>query len=92
MKYLIKANPESLTFSGSRGNCALHHACLLGKCDIINCIMETSHYGSDVRNSDDKLPIQLLMYDAECNRDSLEYIGAVHSLLMAYPNVRDIRL
>ena len=92
IEYLIKANSESLKVSDSRGNCALHRACLAGKCNIINCILELSTHGSSARNSERNLPIQLLLYHAECNRDSLEFMGAVHSLFIAYPNVRDIAL
>ena len=92
VKCLIEANVESLTVSDLRGNCTLHHACLAGKCDIINCILRSSSHGASVRNSDGKLPIQLLLYDVDCERDNLEFVGAIHSLLCAYPNVRDIAL
>ena len=92
VKCLIEANVESLTVSDLRGNCTLHHACLAGKCDIINCILRSSSHGASVRNSDGKLPIQLLLYDVDCERDNLEFVGAIHSLLCAYPNFRDIAL
>ena len=92
VKHLIEAKEQSLKISGYSGNFALHRACLSGKCDIINCIIEKTTHGASVRNWDGKLPIQLLLYDADCNRDSLEYMGVVHRLLIAYPNVRGIAL
>ena len=90
VRHLIEAN--HLKISDKRGNCALHYACLAGKCDIINYLLEQSSHGVSSRNLDGKLPIQLLLYDAECDRDNLEYMGAVHRLLFAYPNVQDIAL
>ena len=90
VRQLIQANHKSLQISDLRGNCALHYACLAGNYNIISCILDKFTHGASTRNFDHKLPIQLLMYDAECNRDSLEYMGAVHGLLFAYPNVRDI--
>ena len=91
-KYLIETNVDSLEVYDLEGNCVLHHACLAGNSDIINCILEKSAHGSSVRNSEGKLPIQSLLYDADINRDSLEYVGAVYGLLSAYPNVQDIAL
>lgn len=38
-----------------------------------------------VENKDAKLPIQLLLYHSECDRDSLEYVQAVNALLRANP-------
>lgn len=90
VRHLIEAN--HLKISDKRGNCALQYACLAGKCDIINYFLEQSTHGVSSRNSDGKLPIQLLLYDAECDRDNLEYMGTVHSLLFAYPNVRGIAI
>ena len=91
-KYLIESNVDSLEVYDMEGNCSLHHACLAGNCEIINCILEKSAHGSSLRNSEGKLPIQSLLYDADINRDSLEYVGAVYGLLSAYPNVQDIAL
>ena len=92
VKYLIKADVNSLRNSDMRGNFLLHHACLAGNVEIVNFILENTSHGASVRNSDGKLPIQLLLYDAECNRDSIECVGAIHCLLLAYPDVRDIAL
>ena len=92
VKYLIEVDADSTKKSDSRRNFLLHHACLAGNCDIVNFILEKSNHGSSVRNSEGKLPIHLLLYDADCNRDSIEYVSAIHSLLLAYPNVKDIAL
>ena len=89
-KYLIETNIDSLEVYDLEGNCALHHACLTGNCDIINCIIEKSNHGASVRNSEGKLPIQMLLHDPDCNRNSLEYVSAIYGLLLAYPNMRDI--
>ena len=91
-KYLIESNIDSLEVYDLKGNCALHRACLAGSCDIINCILEKATHGSSVRNSSGKLPIHLLLYDADINRGSLENVGAVYVLLLAYPDVHDIAL
>ena len=91
-KNLIKVDVECLSKSDSRGNFLLHHACRAGNCNIVDFILETSKYGASVRNSEGKLPIQLLMYDADCDRDSIEYVSAIHCLLLAYPNGTDIAL
>ena len=88
------------TVADSRGNYALHHACLSENLEIISYILEQSSHGASVRNSDGKLPIQLLLYDASyCRngleylyRNGLEYMGAIHCMVCAYPNVRDIAL
>ena len=87
---LIETNIDSLEINDFDGNCALHHACLAGNCDIINCILYKSALGSSARNSNGMLPIQVLLYKADCNRGSLEYVSAIYGLLLAYPNVRDI--
>ena len=89
-KYLIETNVDSLEVYDLEGNCALHHACLGGNCDLINYILEKFSHGASVRNSDGKLPVQLLSYDSDCNRNSLGYVSAIYGLLLAYPNVRDI--
>ena len=91
-KYLIKVDVECLSRSDWRGNFLLHHACLAGNCNIVNFILETSDHGASVRNFKGKLPIQLLLYDADCNRDIIEFVSAIHFLLLAYPNVKDIAL
>ena len=89
-KYLIETNIDSLEINDMEGNCALHHACLAGNCEIINCILNKSTHGLSMRYSNGMLPIQVLLYKADCNRDSLEYVSAIYGLLLAYPNVRDI--
>ena len=92
VKYLIKVDVDCLSRVDLRRNYLLHHACLAGNCDIINFILETSKHGASVRNSEGKLPIQLLMYDADCDRDSIECVSAIHCLLLTNPDVNDIAM
>ena len=91
-KYLIKANSDCLSRSDLEGNSLLHHACLSGHSDVVNLILRISSHGASVQNVQGKLPIQLLLYDADCNRDGIEYVSAVHNLLLAYPDVRCIAM
>eukprot|EP00956_Cyclotella_meneghiniana_P014448 scaffold21568_cov33-Cyclotella_meneghiniana.AAC.1 len=69
------------------GNLPLHHACLGGKLDIVNYILEVSPGGVTVSNTEaagGKLPITVLLYDADCDRDQY-YVDTVDSLLRANP-------
>eukprot|EP00956_Cyclotella_meneghiniana_P025776 scaffold54458_cov36-Cyclotella_meneghiniana.AAC.1 len=66
------------------GNLPLHHACLAGKPDIVSYILKTTDHGVTVQNSNGKLPIQMLLFDATCDRD-LQYVDAVDSLFRANP-------
>ena len=86
-KYLIKANSDCLSRSDYS---FLHHACRSGHSDVVNLILGISNHGASVQNVEGKLPIQLLLYDADCNRDGIGYVSAVHNLLLAYPDVRCI--
>ena len=96
-KYLITVDAECLSRSDSRGNFLLHHVCSAGNCDIVNFILETSDHGASARNSEGKLPIQLLLNDAGCNRNFIEYVSAIYSLLLAnkvshYSTVTNVHL
>ena len=83
---LNDANEGSLWLHDSKKNFPLHVACFAGKHDIINYILGKSDYQKvSEPNIDGKLPIQLLLYRAKCERDSLGYMNAVYSLLRAYP-------
>eukprot|EP00956_Cyclotella_meneghiniana_P033584 scaffold97323_cov40-Cyclotella_meneghiniana.AAC.7 len=86
VKYLADEDRNSLTTLDSGGNLPLHHACLAGKPDIISYILNmTDHdHGVTVRNNAGKLPIQILLFDAICDRD-LQYVDAVDSLFRANP-------
>eukprot|EP00956_Cyclotella_meneghiniana_P044066 scaffold300355_cov79-Cyclotella_meneghiniana.AAC.2 len=84
VKYFVEEAHTSLTTLDSGGNLPLHHACLAGKPDIINYILMKTDHGVSILNKDGKLPIQLLLFDALCDRD-LQYVDAVDSLLLANP-------
>ena len=84
VKYLVNKDKNSLATLDSGGNLPLHHACLAGKPDIINFILNTTNHGVAIRNNDGKLPIQILLFDAICDRE-LQYVDAVDSLFRANP-------
>jgi hypothetical protein len=53
--------------------------------NVMSYIIERSTHQLTELNSEGKLPIELLLYEAEYNRDSLEYVQAVNELLRANP-------
>ena len=63
VKLLVESNVASLNISDSKGNFPLHHACLGGNCDVVNFILSQSTHGVSKRNTDGKLPIELLFYE-----------------------------
>ena len=85
VKCLVHTNSNSLQVCDGKGNSALHIACLTGKYNITNFILNQPGHGASSHNADGKLPIQLLLFEAECDRDSLEYMDSIDSLLRAYP-------
>ena len=86
VKYVVKEDKNSLTTLDNGGNLPLHHACLAGKPGIVNHILKTTDYGVSMRNNigKGKLPIQLFLFDAVCDRD-LQHMDAFDSLLRADP-------
>jgi hypothetical protein len=88
VKGLVEANKNCLTIKDSSQDLPLHMACRLGKCDVVNYILEKSEHGVDLPNGDDGKPIQLLLFDAkfkEQERDSLEYVRATSRLFRVNP-------
>lgn len=84
-KYLIPTNLDSFKIRDMTGNPPLHLACLQGMCELISCILKQSPYGVNVQNEDNRLPIELLLFDSECDRDCIEYVEAVRCLFEASP-------
>ena len=84
VKYLVEGNEDLLQIRNSQGEFPLHVACRHGRCNVINYILEKSNLGVSVVNAK-KLPIQALLFDADCDRDSLEFVEAVGGLLFAHP-------
>eukprot|EP00956_Cyclotella_meneghiniana_P033581 scaffold97323_cov40-Cyclotella_meneghiniana.AAC.4 len=84
VKYLVDKDKNSLANLDNKGNLPLHHACLAGNPDIVSYILNMTDHGVTVRNHDGKLPIQILLFDAVCDRD-LQYVDAVDSLFRANP-------
>jgi ankyrin repeat protein len=90
VKLLVDSNENSLKQLGLSGELPLHLACREGKCGVINCILGRSDYGVSSRNKDGHLPIELLLFcEHDVDRDSLEYVEAMHRLLRGYPCVME---
>eukprot|EP00956_Cyclotella_meneghiniana_P005822 scaffold7595_cov49-Cyclotella_meneghiniana.AAC.2 len=85
LKHLVERNEDTLQICNSRGEFPLQIACRHGRCNVINYILDKSDHGVSVNNGENKLPIQTLLFDADCDRDSLEFVEAVGRLLFAHP-------
>ena len=87
IKHLVKKHHAgSCQVRDGRGELPLHHACRHGRCEVVTYILQQTAVGVKEPNADGKLPIWSLLLDAPCDRDSLEYIGAVDLLLRACPD------
>eukprot|EP00956_Cyclotella_meneghiniana_P030103 scaffold74946_cov46-Cyclotella_meneghiniana.AAC.5 len=85
VKYLVGCHDDLLKTLDNNDNLPLHHACLGGNFDAITFIIKKSTFGVTLQNSDEKIPIELLLYESECDRNSMEYVEAVRCLLRANP-------
>eukprot|EP00956_Cyclotella_meneghiniana_P022751 scaffold43406_cov36-Cyclotella_meneghiniana.AAC.2 len=87
IKYLVGCDSDGdlLKTLDNNENLPLHHACLGGNFDVIAFIHEQSTFGVILQNSDKRTPIELLLYESECDRNSMEYVEAVRCLLRANP-------
>ena len=74
IKCLIDAHEDSMKVGNT------HIACIKGNCNVINYILEKSDHGVSMKNADKKLPIELLLFDAKCERNSLDYVEAIINL------------
>jgi hypothetical protein len=81
---LVSANPESLLHADSNGNLPLHIACGEGICSIA-VILERADDGLSVENNEGKTHIDMLLYDAKCDWNSLEYVQAANAFIRANP-------
>ena len=84
--FLIGVNHNSLQGPDTRGNLPLHLACAGGNCDVISCILEQSTYGVPLQNSDKQTPIELLLFESECDRNSMVFVNAVWYLFQVNPS------
>ena len=82
----MKADEESLNMFDVNNDFALHHAYIGGQCDIVSSVLTQTSQGASLLNMDGKLPIEILLYDAECDQESHEYFEAVYHLLCVYPD------
>eukprot|EP00956_Cyclotella_meneghiniana_P011011 scaffold15423_cov46-Cyclotella_meneghiniana.AAC.1 len=78
---------NSLATLDTRGNLPLHYACLGGKLDIVNYILGRCPDGVSLQNTDGKLPIEVLIFDAECDRSSMEFMDTVEGLFKTNPAI-----
>jgi ankyrin repeat protein len=86
MQLMLSENTDSLGHADSDGNFLIHMACARGKSGIVNSILERSDAGLSIQNNEGKIPIQLLLYDSDVDRNSLEYVQAVNALLREHPD------
>jgi len=87
VKYFVEKDEHSLTNVDNMGNLPHHHACVAGKPNIVSYIWKIAHHGVSVRNKEKKLPLELLLCEAVCDRNSIEYVGSIMCLLQADPSV-----
>jgi ankyrin repeat protein len=87
VKLLVDSNEDPLKSVTLSGDLPLHIACREGKCSVINWIMDRSDYGVSLRNKDEKLPFELLLFAHDVDRDSFAYVEAVNHLLRSNPCV-----
>jgi ankyrin repeat protein len=70
VKSLVEANEECLMIEDSNQDLPLHIACRLGKCDIVSYLSTKPESGAIVKDNNGYLLIQLLLSNAECNRNT----------------------
>eukprot|EP00956_Cyclotella_meneghiniana_P028570 scaffold66902_cov23-Cyclotella_meneghiniana.AAC.1 len=85
VKFLMGIDEDCLKIPDGGGNLPLHLACKHGQCEIIPCILEQSAYGVTLQNSETQTPIELLFYEAECDRDTMLYVEAIRCLFQVNP-------
>ena len=83
--YIMGLEKDSLKVPDMGENFPLHHACMRGNCDFIPLILEQSTFGVTLQNSAKQIPLELLLFESECDRDSIEYVEAVTCLLQVNP-------
>eukprot|EP00956_Cyclotella_meneghiniana_P001780 scaffold1950_cov75-Cyclotella_meneghiniana.AAC.1 len=85
VKYLIEIPQDLLKAIDTRGNLPLHIACRVGNCVTIPFIIENSTYGVCLQNSDKLTPLEVLLFQSECDRSSIEYVEAIRCLIQVDP-------
>jgi ankyrin repeat protein len=88
IKCLVGAHQDTLLIPDSSGDLPLHITCLYGRLGVVEWILDGAVSGVSVENNQGKLPIEMLLYEANCDRKSrksLEYVQAVHALIRAHP-------
>ena len=89
VEYLLTLDNTSLNHCDPKNNSALHYACQGGNCEVVKLLLEMNVPSVSERNTDDKLPIQILLEseDHEVDHSSPEFVETIWLLLLAYPLV-----
>ena len=89
VEYLIDQDPATLNACCNKNDSPLHHACYTGNCEVVIYLLDTHSMASvSERNTDNKLPIQILRDATDLVWglvDTPAYLGAMWRLLLAYP-------
>ena len=91
-KFLMEVNHDLSQATDIRGNLPLHLACMGGNCEVVSCILEQSTYGVTLQNSNEQSPIELLFFESESDRDSMDYVEAIGCLFQANPEKKEYRV
>eukprot|EP00956_Cyclotella_meneghiniana_P024052 scaffold47941_cov22-Cyclotella_meneghiniana.AAC.2 len=86
VKYIMGISQDFLNLPDLDGNLPLRIACMRGNCNLIPHIIEQSTFGVMLQNSAKQTPIELLLFESECDRDSMEYVEAVRCLFQVNPD------
>ena len=54
--------------------------------------MTTTDHGVSAENDEKKVPLELLLYDADCDRESSEYVESIMRLIQADPSAIGVLL
>ena len=84
MKLILEKNPDVRFDDDPNQNSPLHCACHEGRLDVVNHMLRIKTASVSARNSDGKLPFDLLI-EADCERGGLDYTEAIWHLLVAHP-------
>ena len=89
VEYLLEVDDRLLHHCDQKKNSVLHNACQGGNCEVVKLLIERNVPSVSERNTDNKLPIQLLLESVEhqVDHNSPEYIEAIWLLLLTYPSV-----
>jgi len=87
VEFLLESNESCLNHCDNMHSSSLHYACRGGNYGAVLCLLERGVSSVSERNSENKLPIQLLYGSGNDKVDnrSPEYVETLWRLLLAYP-------